>query len=601
MDPPLLEDLTTALYNTKSLNYIIIFKISKKPSLLNIYTKKLDLQLIAKIPKLAKYASGSGNTAFIYRILRDGTANVTRPVDAPDLMQLCEPFWVDDRDVVEKHYATTLRQELALNDDNRTRSNVDVSLCVAMADAPSQEDGTVPEVSDVSSFVAMADAPSKGDATVPEVNGGGGGSPNWTLEHEPVDVARSSMPVHRISFGDVAMADAPSQEDATVPEVSDVSLCVAMADAPSQEDATVPEVNGEGGGSPNWTLEHEPVDVARSSMPVHRISFGGSATDESEAGTAMEMSTLGESDQSVDDHDFDDHLDDHDFDDLSHASAVVSGVDTKESSLLCLLMSYPSVPVAIATYKARHPKKQSLSLEHARPSVQQAVECLDAGILHQQHARDLARLVATEQCCGMRAYTVSLSEQSVRADRHLMGNMKAAMALCTDISTKWPKLWFDQVVMDYYWIPSGWLRSHIGAQAFVQLLRCIPGLLNPGASVLLPFSIDVFECFVKWKDKLDEIYEVFYLDAEEVAAQCALVQGTNTIDANTMSKLGKPSNQEIYASITTRSIQQQHFTFATTEDVLSAFLNIDNGEKVRMIRLTLQQKVKDAITKVQQS
>jgi hypothetical protein len=282
-------------------------------------------------------------------------------------------------------------------------------------------------------------------------------------------------------------------------------------------------------------------------------------------------------------------------------SPVSGDHSSKEAgSILCFLMSYPSVVNAIAAIAERRPAQPPVSLTNTVQSVALAVECVEKDIMSRQQARDFARLVATERCCGVRACTVGLSDQKVDTERHLTGNMKKGVSLASDIAKKWPSIRFRQIILDYFRIPKGWLRERIGGREFVTLLECFPDLLERDGRVYLPFSIDLYECIVAWEMVLKKCYTISYLDADAAAAECALVQGTDTIDTNTMGFLGMPSDGDLaaYTSIDSRAILQQDFSFSHVRAMSSHFKKIGNGESIRMIRLVLHHKVKNEVNTI---
>lgn len=120
--------------------------------------------------------------------------------------------------------------------------------------------------------------------------------------------------------------------------------------------------------------------------------------------------------------------------------------------MLLLGISYPSVEVQME----KHGYEKDV-LVHTEPSVDQAVECVKRGILTEMDARDLARCVATEQACEVDTYTVSKEIGAVyRNDRHAYGDFNGRN-FCKSLRDAFGEdVQFSQVILDYYWMPSGW-------------------------------------------------------------------------------------------------------------------------------------------------
>ena len=96
-------------------------------------------------------------------------------------------------------------------------------------------------------------------------------------------------------------------------------------------------------------------------------------------------------------------------------------------------------------------------LINKEPSVEQAVECVRRGILTEMDARDLARCIATEQCGdGLKVYTVSKEVGGVyREDRHIYANFNNSRGFCNKLIESFGQdVQFQQVILDYYWMPT---------------------------------------------------------------------------------------------------------------------------------------------------
>ena len=128
-------------------------------------------------------------------------------------------------------------------------------------------------------------------------------------------------------------------------------------------------------------------------------------------------------------------------------------IQAYQKKVLLLGISYPCVE----SQMKKHGFDKSV-LTHAKPSVEQAVECVRRGILTEMDARDLARCVATEQATNTAVYSASKEIGAVyRNDRHVYANFNARN-FCKSLQDQFGKdIQFSQVILDYYWMPTGLL------------------------------------------------------------------------------------------------------------------------------------------------
>ena len=133
--------------------------------------------------------------------------------------------------------------------------------------------------------------------------------------------------------------------------------------------------------------------------------------------------------------------------------AILAKQPVGKPKVLLLGISYPSV----ARQMAKHDFKNDV-LTNKEASVDQAVECARRGILTEMDARDLARCVATEEACDVEAYSASREIGAVyRDDRHVYGDFNNRNFCKTLKKAFGDDVQFSQVILDYYWMPSGWL------------------------------------------------------------------------------------------------------------------------------------------------
>lgn len=203
--------------------------------------------------------------------------------------------------------------------------------------------------------------------------------------------------------------------------------------------------------------------------------------------------------------------------------------------------------------------------------VDRTIQLVDEKVLTQMDARDLARCQATEEHCGFDVFCVSQEQGAMyRPDRHLEANFNGRHFV-KHLQQHFKDCQFDQIVLDYFWIPPAWNQSHwkraffektLVAFAQSRLLRIAsrpPELLHgnyPRGVIYLPFCFHCFKEVVATFDKLSQFYNVSFLRKGELK-QVALWSGTQTIHAGTMqSVFGKQLDQEeMYCTITEQQLK----------------------------------------------
>lgn len=206
--------------------------------------------------------------------------------------------------------------------------------------------------------------------------------------------------------------------------------------------------------------------------------------------------------------------------------------------ILCLGMSYADVD----------PFMNSLVTPHEptlNSAVRRVIECVRRDYVSEMDGRDLARVVATEYACQADLYTVSQEEGAkYRNDRHFHGNFNRTNFV-RRLQEHFLCLEFDQIILDYFWIPAGWDVQHWSRTLFnntlVELARqdVLPyrepkegELLG---SVILPFCYHCFKEVIGNFKGLRRYYDVSFLRKDELS-KVPLWKGTQQIDAKPMRK-----------------------------------------------------------------
>mmetsp|Transcript_3633 Transcript_3633/g.8766 ORF Transcript_3633/g.8766 Transcript_3633/m.8766 type:complete len:1555 (-) Transcript_3633:156-4820(-) len=144
--------------------------------------------------------------------------------------------------------------------------------------------------------------------------------------------------------------------------------------------------------------------------------------------------------------------------------------ETGPQNVLLLGVSFPDIKMTLEDRGL----KESL-LTHKDPTAEQSVELVRRGILTEMDARDHARCVETELAYDdkdVQVYTVSREVGGVyRKDRHIYANFNNSRTLCNQLqkSFGWNTK-FQQVILDYYWMPTGWLVTRWAKSLFQNTL-----------------------------------------------------------------------------------------------------------------------------------
>jgi len=255
-----------------------------------------------------------------------------------------------------------------------------------------------------------------------------------------------------------------------------------------------------------------------------------------------------------------------------------SSIPTKYEHVLCLGMSYAE---SIGSENLLQPLE----------SVEQAVELVRRNILTEMDGRDLARCLALEESNKYLAYTVSLCSSAKYSRRHLSLNFNRAN-FSREMKNVWgPRLRFKQIILDYFWIPSGsWMMDHWKKSFFENTIPSFvtQELLMPDeGAVYLPFCLYVVGQLISAGECLARYYNISFLYKDQLSEN-ALWLATSQISPAVMQNwFGKAINQEeVYCTLTPSEVYNSiDFDNFRKQDVLNVLRGIENFDNVRMIKL----------------
>lgn len=234
-------------------------------------------------------------------------------------------------------------------------------------------------------------------------------------------------------------------------------------------------------------------------------------------------------------------------------------------------------------------------------SVETAVECVERGILTEMDGRDLSRCLATEKHCHADVYTVSQEKGALyEPTKHLEANFNRH-SFCRELKKHFQETQFDQVTLDYFWIPAGWNVQHWSRSFFehtlVSLVKekllYVPTVprkrtdpATPGV-VYLPFCFHCFKEIVACREQLTKYYQISFLRQKDLK-EVALWQGTQTIEPQIMQGVfGKRFDQEeLYCTFGPRDVAQaMDDPSVQKETIISLARRLENFSDIRMIML----------------
>jgi hypothetical protein len=232
-------------------------------------------------------------------------------------------------------------------------------------------------------------------------------------------------------------------------------------------------------------------------------------------------------------------------------------------NILCLGVSYADVEAEIEKHG------YDRSIINNCMNAETVIRCVQEKILNQMDGRDLARILATEQICQANLYCVSQEKGAIyKQDRHLDANFNRPSFVKLLQDTFTTVQYFDQIILDYFWIPTGWDVHHWNMKFFETTLLSFAkaNVIQPIShmfhasfrrGIYLPFCFHCFQAIVTFSTKLTKYYNISFLRKNELHC-ITLWTGTQQINKMQMQHiLGKRIDQEeVYCTFNARHIQE---------------------------------------------
>ena len=259
----------------------------------------------------------------------------------------------------------------------------------------------------------------------------------------------------------------------------------------------------------------------------------------------------------------------------------------RRRKVLCLGVSYADVKGQLRC----NDHKVATCDAFVEGTVGAAIACVESGILTQIDGRDLARCRSTELTCQVDIYTASQEKGAVyRSDRHVHANFNRHDFVRSLKDSFGSDCKFDEIVLDYFWIPSGWDAYHWDRSFFrLTLVNFVElELLKEGSGVIyLPFCLHCFKQVLAHFDELRKYYNVSFLCKGELET-ISLWKGTQEIDAMIMQKiLGKhKSQEELYCTFGPRDVREAMDDPNTSkQEMIELARSLEDFEDIRFLRL----------------
>jgi len=288
---------------------------------------------------------------------------------------------------------------------------------------------------------------------------------------------------------------------------------------------------------------------------------------------------------------------------------------SQRKRVLLLGMSYPDVEYQLVNLQAENKTRSYLedgegTLEQVKMDVDKTVKLVVRKILTEMDGRDLARCLSLEKSDEWESYCVSLESGSQYSRmKHLSANFNKhnfvkqlnemwgtnsalSFSQCSEGGGRKVRK-FSQVILDYYWIPTGsWAMQHWKRSFF---LTTIPqfvtmNVLEDDGVVYLPFCMQCFNQLVSCLEEIAACYNIHLLYKGELE-EVSLWKTTQNIDANVMQHVfGKALDQEEqYCKLTLGDLRSGgDDEFVCKNDIIKCYERIDQPEEVRYLALRVK-------------
>ena len=197
-------------------------------------------------------------------------------------------------------------------------------------------------------------------------------------------------------------------------------------------------------------------------------------------------------------------------------------------------------------------------------TVDTLVRYVGDGTLTPAEARDTARCLAIEAAHpGAEVYTVSnanIGNVEPRVDRHVSVNFGSRHLVNSIKKLTGSALRFDQIALDYFWLPRGYAYDRIGKGLATALPALCRSVLEPTGCVYLPFHTDVIEALEEVENSFFSEFATTLISADDDMAirEHLLFTSTLSLPARTMESVFQKSlrQHDVYCKLSESEIRK---------------------------------------------
>ena len=212
-----------------------------------------------------------------------------------------------------------------------------------------------------------------------------------------------------------------------------------------------------------------------------------------------------------------------------------------------------------------------------------------AALVNPGDKRDLARCVAIEEAFQVNVFTVSKAQKSgvtQNSKRHLQADFAMKNFISELKTTFGAEIVFDQVALDYVWMPDPYFDHHLTKAFYNTILPNLASLLTNRGQIFLPCLPCICLKLMEANAKLKQNYEITFREKEDLADHF-LWTASKTIDDETMHKeYGKgPKQLEQRCSNLVQRLLKSSSTQVTADEIRAVFGSLQEPLFVCLRRL----------------
>lgn len=220
-----------------------------------------------------------------------------------------------------------------------------------------------------------------------------------------------------------------------------------------------------------------------------------------------------------------------------------------------------------------------------RNTLNELVECAKGKRLSIQHLRDTARCCMTEATCGVNVFTVDKNQvEGTDPDRHFAAPFDSSRGILFSVLAQCRRpIKFDEIILDYFWIPRGWAEDHWNDGFFSRTVPqfALKDVLVVGGSIILPCVPRVLNGVAQFENGFRDLYDISFIYKDDLES-VSLWKGTRGIDGTTMQEIFEKGihQEDVYCVVTHTELQELQYASRRFEDSV----NIENARFLRLRR-----------------